>query len=180
MSITTLHPSPLAALKDLGINSNNIHYQLSPNELTEQAVQRGEGVLNNTGALVINTGEFTGRSPKDKFIVKDKITQDSVYWNDFNLPIEEKYFDKVFEDITRHLSSRELWVRDCFACADPAYRFNIRVVNEKPGNNLFAYNMFLRPTDEELENFEPDWQIFSAPGLKLDPKECGTRQHNGA
>ena len=74
----------------------------------------------------------------------------------------------------------ELWVRDCYACADPRYKINIRVINEKPWNNLFAYNMFLRPTEEELETFTPDWQILSAPELKLDPVECGTRQHNAA
>jgi len=141
----------------------------------------GEGVLNDTGALVINTGEFTGRAPKDKFIVKDEITQDTVHWNEFNLPIDSKYFDIIHREIMSYLDRRdELWVRDCYACADPRYRLNIRVINEKPWNNLFAYNMFLRPTDEELEGFQPEWQIISAPGLKLDPNKCGTRQHNAA
>ncbi len=74
----------------------------------------------------------------------------------------------------------ELWVRECYACADPRYRLNIRVINEKPWNNLFAYNMFLRPTEEELEKFEPEWHVISAPGLKLNPQKCGTRQHNAA
>jgi phosphoenolpyruvate carboxykinase (ATP) len=80
------------------------------------------------------------------------------------------YFDKL----------PEIWVRDCYACADPRYRLNIRVVNETPWNNLFAYNMFLRPTEEELDKFVPDWHVISAPGLKLDPRLCGTRQHNAA
>ncbi len=173
---------PTRNLLRLGLKSaENIHYQLSPEELVQDSLRIGEGVLNDTGALVIRTGEFTGRSPKDKFTVKDETTADSVHWNDFNIPIEEKYFDIIYKRVIDYLGKLpELWVRDCYACADPRYRINVRVVNEKPWNNLFAYNMFLRPTDEELETFEADWHVISAPGLKLDPKECGTRQHNGA
>ena len=173
---------PLEKLIRLGLKfSDNIHYQLSPSELVQDTIRTGDGILNDTGALVINTGEFTGRSPKDKFTVKDDITANSVHWNDFNIPIEEKYFDIVKKKILDYLNQRpELWVRDCFACADPRYRMSIRIVNEKPAINLFAYNMFIRPTEEELEEFSPEWTILSAPGLKLDAKECGTRQHNAA
>ncbi len=181
MSVPTI-TIPTKHLLKLGLkNTESIHYQSSPEELVQDAIRIGEGVLNDTGALVIRTGEFTGRSPKDKFTVKDEITADSIHWNDFNIPIEPKHFDIIFKKVTDYLSSiPEIWVRDCYACADPRYRLKIRVVNEKPWNNLFAYNMFLRPTEEELENFEPEWQILSAPGLKLDPKECGTRQYNAA
>lgn len=170
------------ALISLGLTfPENIHYQLPPEELVQDALRIGEGTLNDTGALVINTGEFTGRSPRDKFIVKDEITEKTVCWNEFNLPIEPKYFDIILKEITNYLNQLpELWMRDCYACADPRYRLNIRVVNEKPWNNLFAHNMFLRPTEEELENFEPEWHIISAPGLKLNAKKCGTRQQNVA
>ncbi len=162
-------------------NSNSIHYQLNPEELIQDTLRIGEGKLNDTGALVISTGEFTGRSPKDKFTVKDEITADTVHWNEFNIPIEEKYFDIIHKKAMAHLNQRpEIWVRDCYACADPRYRISVRVINEKPWNNLFAYNMFLRPGEDELENFTPDWQVISCPTLKLDPKECGTRQHNAA
>ncbi len=100
-------------------------------------------------------------------------------WNDFNLSIEEKFFHLIHKKITDYLNARpEIWVRDAQACADPRYRINIRVVNEKPANDLFVYNMFLRPREEELDNFKPDWHILSAPGLKLDATECGVRQHN--
>jgi phosphoenolpyruvate carboxykinase (ATP) len=160
-------------------NSENIHYQLSPDELVQDTIRIGEGVLNDTGALVIRTGEFTGRSPKDKFTVKDETTTDSVHWNEFNIPIEPKYFDIIHNKVLDYLNQlNEIWVRDCYACADPRFRLNIRVINEKPWSNLFAYNMFLRPTEEELENFRPDWQVIAVPGLKLDSRECGTRQHN--
>src|SRR5688572_23783335 len=177
---TTIFPAK--NLLRLGLRSTeNIRYQLSPEELVQDSIRIGEGVLNDTGALVIRTGEFTGRSPKDKFTVKDETTADTIHWNDFNIPIEPKYFDIILKKITDHLDSvPEIWVRDCQACADPKYRINIRVVNEKPWNNLFAYNMFLRPSEEDLENFEPDWHVVAAPGLKLDPVECGTRQHNAA
>lgn len=170
-----------ANLSRLGITTETIHYQLSPEELILDTLRIGEGVLNDTGALVIRTGEFTGRSPKDKFIVKDKTTADTIHWNDFNLPIDQKYFDIIHQKILNYFENLpELWVRDCYACADPRYRVNIRVLNEKPWNSLFAHNMFLRPTEEELEHFKPDWHIISAPGLKLDPTECGTRQHNAS
>ena len=181
MSVPTI-AIPAQHLQKIGLkNTESIHYQLNPEELIQDTLRIGDGVLNDTGALVIQTGEFTGRSPKDKFTVKDETTADSVHWNDFNIPIEPKYYDIIFEKITAYINQLpELWVRDCYACADPRYRLNVRVVNEKPWNNLFAYNMFLRPAEEELENFNPDWHVISAPGLKLDPAVCGTRQHNAA
>ena len=161
--------------------SVKVHYQLSPAALVEQTVMRGQGVLNDTGALCINTGEFTGRCPKDKFIVKDPITAHSVDWNSFNLPIDEKYFFQLRDKMLAYLGKgEEVWVRDAYACADPEYRLNIRVVNENAWSNLFAYNMFLRPEENSLEEFEPDWHIIQAPGFKADPAEDGTRQHNFA
>jgi phosphoenolpyruvate carboxykinase (ATP) len=172
---------PLSSLHELGLKTSKpIHYQLKPSELTTQALQRKEGVLNDTGALLINTGEFTGRSPKDKFIVKDEITENSVHWNEFNLPIDQSIFDSMYQKLTAYLSEKEIWVRDCYACADSKYRVNVRVINENPWSNLFAYNMFLRPSENELENFLPEWQIIQAPGFKADPKTDGTRQHNFA
>ncbi len=179
MSVPTLLGLPKLALINLGLKTaENVHYQLPPEELTQQAVSRGEGILNGSGALVINTGEFTGRSPKDKFIVKDDITKDTVNWNDFNLPIDAKYFDILQSKMMAYLQGKELWVRDAYACADPNYRLNIRVINENPWSNLFVYNMFLRPQEEELETFRPDWHIIQAPGFKADLATDGTRQHN--
>jgi phosphoenolpyruvate carboxykinase (ATP) len=181
MSVPTVMISRKTLAK-IGLkNTDSIHYQLSPEELVQDTLRIGDGVLNDTGALVINTGEFTGRSPKDKFIVKDDITADTVHWNEFNLPATPDQFDIIFKNISEYLDQvPELWVRDCYACADPRYRINIRVVNEKPWNNLFAYNMFLRPTEEELEDFQPEWHVITAPNLKLDPAVCGTRQGNAA
>jgi phosphoenolpyruvate carboxykinase (ATP) len=181
MSLSTMIESPIQALASLGLqHTKAVHYQLNPDQLSQQTLVRGEGMLNDTGALVIKTGEFTGRSPKDKFIVKDDITSDTVHWNDFNLPIEASYFDAMYDKLTQYLSGKEIWVRDCYACADPKFRLNIRVINENPWSNLFAFNMFLRPSEEELEQFTADWHIIQAPSFKADPVVDGTRQHNFA
>lgn len=181
MSVSTLPDVPVKALAELGLHSTKpIHYQQTPQELVEQCVARGMGVLNDTGALCINTGEFTGRSPKDKFTIKDAITENTVHWNEFNIPMEPKYFDIIYDKMMKHMSNNEIWVRDCYACADPAYRLNIRVINELPANNLFAYNMFLRPKEEELENFKPEWHIIQSPSFHANPETDGTRQHNFA
>ncbi|MFZ1372077.1 MAG: phosphoenolpyruvate carboxykinase (ATP) [Ferruginibacter sp.] len=181
MSVTTSLTAPVDSLKKLGLTSfENVHYQLNPYQLTEQAVQRGDGVLNDTGALLINTGKYTGRSPKDKFTVKDALTENTVHWNDFNIPFEEKYFFQLKEKMLAHLSGEELWVRDCYACAEEAYRLKIRVINENPWSNLFCYNMFIRPEEKDLENFEPEWHIIQAPSFKADPAVDGTRAENFA
>src|SRR5690606_3077096 len=136
MSIT-LSTLPPIALVHMGIkNRDKVRYQLTPEELVQDSLRLNEGELNDTGALVIKTGEFTGRSPKDKFIVKDALTENTVDWNDFNIAIDGKYFDIVYNKIIDHLNQLpEIWVRDCYACADPRYRLNIRVINEKPWNN---------------------------------------------
>jgi len=181
MSLSTMIESPIKALASLGLqHTKAVHYQLNPDQLSQQTLKRGEGMLNDTGALLIKTGEFTGRSPKDKFIVKDDITSDTVHWNDFNLPIEASYFDAMYDKLTQYLSGKEIWVRDCYACADPKFRLNIRVINENPWSNLFAYNMFLRPSEDQLEQFTADWHIIQAPSFKADPVVDGTRQHNFA
>jgi phosphoenolpyruvate carboxykinase (ATP) len=181
MSIPTVS-FDLKKLLQLGLNeATNVHYQLMPDTLAEQAVNRGLGVYNDTGALCINTGEFTGRSPQDKFIVKDAITENTVHWNNFNIPVTEEVFLNLRKKVLDYLGSKEeIWVRDAYACADPRFRLNIRVVNETPWGNMFAYNMFLRPTEAELDNFEPSWHVIQAPGFKADPEIDGTRQHNFA
>ena len=174
MSVPTMLAFPNSLLFNLGLKSaENIFYQLSPEELISQAVEKGEGVLSDTGALVIDTGEFTGRSPKDKFIVKDKLTASAIDWNEFNQPIEEKYFDLLYNKMMDYLNDKKLWIRDCYACAHPDYRLNIRVINENPCCNLFAYNMFLRPEEKELNEIEIDWHLIQVPHFFADPKTDG-------
>ena len=137
--------NPVADLRALGIeNASRVFYQLSPEELAEKTVARKQGRYANSGALAVNTGKYTGRSPKDKFIVKDAITTNTVNWNDFNNPISAEHFDRLYRKITRYFSGKEVWVRDCYACADQDYRVNIKVITTLPWSNLFACNMFLR------------------------------------
>ncbi len=179
MSVPTMFTIPRNMLLSLGLPSaENIFYQLPPDELTHRCLERNEGVLNNLGALVISTGKFTGPSPKDRFIVKDKITAHSVDWNDTNQPMEEKYFESLYQKMIDYLGNNEIWIRDCYSCADNGYRLNIRIINEDPSSNLFAYNMFLRPSKKELENFHPDWYIIHCPTFLANPKTDGTRQEN--
>ncbi len=170
--------NPSAKLTDLGLDVAIAHWNLSPDELTKKALALGQGELNDTGALSVCTGKFTGRSPKDKFTVKDAITEKSVDWGDVNIPFEPAAFDKLYERVTAHLKDKEVWVRDAYACADPKYRLNIRVINETPWANLFCNDLFLRPTVEELQTQTPDWVIIQAPSFQADPAVDGTRQAN--
>ena len=168
------------SLKALGITSTSVHYQCSPDQLHAKTIALKQGVEASSGALAINTGEFTGRSPKDRFIVQDAITKDKVWWGDINIPFSPSAFDKLYTKVIHYLNDKELYVRDSYVCADSKYRVNIRVVNEYPWSNFFAYNMFMRPSASELENFTPEWTIVNAPGFMAIPKEDGTRQHNFA
>ncbi|HVA97672.1 MAG TPA: phosphoenolpyruvate carboxykinase (ATP), partial [Bacteroidia bacterium] len=133
-----------ASVASLGLkNVSAAYWNLSPAELVEETIIRGEGILTDTGALAVDSGEFTGRSPKDKFIVCDEITKDTVWWGDINIKFDSDKFDKLYNRVTAYLSGKEIYVRDSYACADPQYRLNIRVVTEFPWNNLFANNLFL-------------------------------------
>ncbi len=166
------------SLKKYGINNNRVHYQLSPEELHQITIDKNQGVEVNSGALAVNTGEFTGRSPKDRFIVKDDETKDKVWWGDINIPFDADKFDALYDKVAEYLSQKEVFVRDTYACADENYRMNIRLINEYPWSNLFAYNMFLRPEESELQDFREDWVVLNAPGFNADPEIDGTRQGN--
>lgn len=173
--------SAKATVADLGLaNVAAAYWNLTPAELVEEAITRGEGQLVDSGALAADTGEFTGRSPKDRFIVCDETTENSVWWGDVNIKFDPSKFDLLYNRVTAYLSGKEVFVRDSYACADPTYRTNIRVVTEQAYHNIFANNLFLRPTKEEILNFNPEWTIINAPGFKADPKIDGTRQHNFA
>lgn len=173
--------SAKATVADLGLaNVAAAYWNLTPAELVEEAISRGEGTLVDSGALAADTGEFTGRSPKDRFIVCDDVTENAVWWGDVNIKFDSDKFDLLYHRVCAYLSGKEVFVRDSYACADPAYRTNIRVVTEQAYHNIFANNLFLRPTKEEILNFDPEWTIINAPGFKADPKIDGTRQHNFA
>ncbi len=168
------------SLNNLGIKNATIRYQLTSDELHALTIEKEQGVASSLGAIAVNTGEFTGRSPKDRFIVKDDVTKEEVWWSDINLPFDADKFDALYHKVTAYLSEKEVFVRDSYACADENYKLNIRVVNEYPWSNMFAHNMFLRPTAAELKDFSPEWTVINAPGFMANPKEDGTRQHNFA
>jgi phosphoenolpyruvate carboxykinase (ATP) len=168
------------SLKDLGIENVKIHYQLSADELHAVTIQSGQGVESSTGALAINTGEYTGRSPQDRFIVKDSITENEVWWGKVNIPFAPEAFEALYNKVTAYLSNKEVFVRDAYVCADPNYRLNVRVVTETAWANLFCYNMFLRPETAELANFSPEWTVLCVPSFLADPAVDGTRQSNFA
>lgn len=171
-----------ATIADLGLkNVADAYWNLTPAELVEESIIRGEGVLSDNGALAVDTGKFTGRSPKDKFIVCDERTEKAVWWGDINIKFSPEKFDRLYERVCAYLQGKTIYVRDSYSCADPAYRLNIRVVTESPWQNLFANNLFLRPTREEILNsVKAEWTILSAPGFLADPEVDGTRQSNFA
>jgi len=165
----------------LGIYTHGkVHWNLTPEKLVEHSLCQNHGVLSDTGALVIKTGKFTGRSPQDRFIVKDAITESSVNWGDINKPFRGEDFDRLYTKMLDYVSDKDLYVRDVAAGANENYRLNIRVIAEYPWSSQFAHNMFLRLNEEELENFSPEWSILCAPGFQADCRCDGTRQGNFA
>lgn len=169
-----------SAIEALGIKNTKIHWNLSSTDLTEISIEQGLAKRASSGAINVSTGEFTGRSPKDRYIVRDEITDAHIWWGDINIPIEKEKFDLLYKDITDYLSGKEIYVRDGIACADPKYSINIRFVTELAWSNLFTHNMFLRPEDNELNEFEAEWTVICAPGFLADPAVHGTRQRNFA
>ncbi len=161
-------------------NLGNVFWNLTPAELVEDTIISGQGVLTDTGAIAIETGEFTGRSPKDRFVVFDEKTENTVWWGDVNIKFSKEKFKSLYSRMQAYLTDKDVYVRDAYACADESHRLNIRVVSEYSWSNMFCHNMFLRPTDSEIENFTPDWHIVCIPGFKADPAVDGTRQHNFA
>ncbi len=170
-----------AGLASVGLkNIKTAYWNLSPAELTQHSLDQNEGVLADSGALVIDTGKFTGRSPKDKYCVKDSTTENSVNWGEVNIPIAPEYFDALQAKIADYLDGKDIYVRDGYVCAHPEYRMNLRVISEKPWQSLFAYNMFLRPEGEELKTIEPEWTVLCASGFKATPIVDGVKAENFA
>jgi phosphoenolpyruvate carboxykinase (ATP) len=156
------------------------HLNLSPAALVEHALRRGEGVLTDTGALMADTGRFTGRSPKDRFIVRDATTADAVWWGDINIPCDAAKFEQLHQKMVAYLASKEVFVREAYAGAHPATQLKLRIVNELAWHNLFCYNMFLRPAAGADTSWLPNFSIICAPGFEADPAVDGTRQPNFA
>ncbi|UFJ39731.1 phosphoenolpyruvate carboxykinase (ATP) [Brevibacillus humidisoli] len=154
--------------------NSDVKYNLSVPQLVEAAVKRGEGVLTDQGALNTLTGKYTGRSPKDKFFVDEESVREKINWGPGNQPIAVDQFERLYTDVLDYLHEKELFVFDGFAGADQDYRLSLRVVNEYAWHNLFARQLFIRPTAVELAAHSPEFTIISAPGFKADPAVHGT------
>lgn len=156
------------------LNSENIRFNLSVAELVEKAVKNNGSKLTSTGAISSNTGKYTGRSPKDKFIVDEPSVHDTVDWGSTNRPFTPEKFDKLYQDVLNYLDGKELFVFDGYAGADETYRLPIRVVNEYAWHNLFARQLFVRPSEEELKSHQAEFTVVSAPDFEADPAVHGT------
>lgn len=181
MHPTSINAQQAAWMQQVGLNQvQKSYWQLSVPELVEHAIRNQEGVLSTEGALVCRTGKFTGRSPKDKFIVKDPATQDNVWWGAINKPMSPQHFDQLYKKVIAFLNEKQVYIRDAYAGALPAYRLSLRIVTTQAWQNIFANNLFLRPTLEELSSFSPDFLIIQVPEFQADPQKDGTLDSNFA
>jgi phosphoenolpyruvate carboxykinase (ATP) len=139
------------------------------------ALTRGEALLAEGGPLCVDTGRYTGRSPQDKFVVHESQSEDRIWWGKVNQPLSEEHFEGLREKVVDYLDSQDIYVVDSFAGADPAHRIAVRVITARPYHALFAKTMFIEPTADELEDFEPEALVLHAPEVEADPEEDGTR-----
>lgn len=168
-----------SVLESLGLpKTTAVGLNLTMPQLTELALARGEGVLTEAGVLMCDTGTFTGRSPRDKFIVSDALTEKTVWWGAINQPIEADQFDRLHQRMLASLADQSVFVRYVKAGADPRYAINIAVVNELAWHNLFCHNLFIETSSEERAAFTPNWTILNLPSFQADPATDGTRQGN--
>ena len=166
---TTVHSVELEKL----LTGKSVHRNLSSAVLVEHALRRGEGRLASNGALVAETGNRTGRSAKDKFVIKDSNTADKVHWGN-NKAFESEKFEALYERVVDYLKDKELFIQDLYAGADPGYRLPIRVINEYAWHNLFVRQLFIRPGKGELQTHKPEFTVIAAPEFRADPKRDGT------
>ena len=167
--------NPSQRLEDQGISGlGNVYYNLMEPALVEAALKRGEGTLGNGGTLLVSTGEHTGRSPKDKFVVRTASVEGSIWW-DNNKPMEPEAFDRLHADMLEHVKGRELFVQDLYGGADPQNRLDVRVVTELAWHGLFIRHLLRRPAREELNSFVPEFTIINVPSFKADPERHGCR-----
>ena len=161
-------------ITEFGISPSKIHRNLSPDDMVSLAVQRKEGVVNSTGSLSVNTGKYTGRSPDDRFIVFDDKTHDTIDWGKVNHQFPAGKFEKILEKMKDFVNNKELFVFDGFVGADKDNCLPIRVINDRVWQSLFARNLFIRPTTEELENHEPEFTVMCINDFVAVPDEDGT------
>jgi len=167
--------NPAQKLDAQGLSGlGNVYYNLIEPALVEAAVSRGEGKLGRGGAFLVSTGQFTGRSPKDKFVVRTPSVEDSIWWEN-NAPMTPEAFDVLHQDMLAHMKGRDYFVQDLYAGADATHRLDVRVVSELAWHNLFIRHLLRRPSRDELDSFVPEWTIINCPKFKADPARHGCR-----
>ena len=162
-------------LSQHGIDAAVVHHNLSPADLLERAVRRGEGQLTAGGAFLGITRPHTGRSPDDKFVVREPSSEGEVWWGKVNVPLEPAHYETLKADVAAHLSAQELFVTDLYAGADERHRLNVRAISPSAWHSVFVHNMFIRPTPEQLAHFEAEFTILHAPEFEAVPEKHGTR-----
>jgi phosphoenolpyruvate carboxykinase (ATP) len=162
---------PTDSLDTLGmVNLGRVYRNLSVAKLVEHALLKGEGRLASNGAFCVETGKYTGRSPKDRYVVNEPSSRHEIDWNQFNVSLSEENFERLYQRVLTYVQGRELYIFDGFVGADPNYRFGVRVINELASQNLFAHQLFLRPTVTELANHTADFTVIAVPGLHGIPE----------
>ncbi len=157
-------------------NVMSVGWNLTTPALYEEIVRRREGVIAEDGPVVVRTGKYTGRSPKDKFIAREPGSEANIWWGDVNQPLEQEQFAALKNRMLAYLSGRDLYVQDCYAGADPRYRLNVRIITELAWHALFMRNLLIRPEpDEDLSGFVPDFTVICAPHFHSIPEQDGTR-----
>lgn len=160
-------------MHDLGIKAGRVQINLQPQELIQEALQRQEGVLAANGALLVNTGKYTGRSPEDRFIVDVPQVHEKIAWGKVNVPTSEEVFEKLLNKVQNYLENKEVFVFRGFSGAEQSKRLATQIVTDKAHQNLFINQLLIRPTKEELNSFVPEFNVISVPDLKCDPEIDG-------
>ena len=156
-------------------NVNMVYWNMSTPQLYEEAIRRREGRMAHLGPLVVRTGQHTGRSPNDKFIVREPSSEDKIWWGKVNQPMTQEKFDALHARLAAYLQGKDIFVQDCFAGADKAYRLPIRIITENAWHSLFARNMFIQGEPSELTTHVPEFTVIDAPGFHAIPELDGTR-----
>jgi phosphoenolpyruvate carboxykinase (ATP) len=157
------------------VHTGNLYWNISTPALYEEAARRREGFISHLGPMVVRTGQYTGRSPNDKFIVREPESEGEIWWGKVNQSFEAQRFESLYARMLAYLQGRDLFIQDCYAGADPKYRISVRVITETAWHSLFAHNMFIQPPREELASFVPDFTIINVPNFHAVPELDGTR-----
>jgi phosphoenolpyruvate carboxykinase (ATP) len=151
-------------------NLKNVYWNLSTPTLYEEVLKRNEGIMAHLGPLVVRTGQFTGRSPNDKFIVDEPASREHIWWGKVNRPFDATRFEELHRRMASYLQLKDVFIQDCWCGADPEYRMPVRIITQYAWHSLFARNMFIQTTPQELKDYEPEFVVIDCPGFHAFPE----------